>query len=60
MRGFAERNPKGHSTVQGRMDDGIDREALEDAGLDPEDPEVWKQQYRISDMLRCYEIWLQS
>ncbi|MRH93317.1 hypothetical protein GFY24_38890 [Nocardia sp. SYP-A9097] len=40
------------------MNDSIDRQALIDAGLDPDDPEVWEQQQRISDLLRCYGIQL--
>lgn len=33
--------------------DSIDRQALLDAGLDPDDPTVWETQFRISDLLVC-------
>ncbi|WP_188831189.1 hypothetical protein [Nocardia camponoti] len=34
--------------------DSVDRQALLDAGLDPDDPQVWAVQQRISDLLVCY------
>lgn len=36
--------------------DSVDRRALLDAGLDPDDPHVWAVQQRISDLLVCYGI----
>ncbi|MFD3430707.1 hypothetical protein [Nocardia fluminea] len=36
--------------------DSVDRQALIDAGLDPDDPQVWVVQRRISDLLVCYGI----
>ncbi|MEV6661552.1 hypothetical protein [Nocardia fluminea] len=36
--------------------DSVDRQALIDAGLDPDDPQVWVVQQRISDLLVCYGI----
>jgi len=36
--------------------DSVDRQALLDAGLDPDDPHVWAVQRRISDLLVCYGI----
>lgn len=36
--------------------DSIDRQALLDAELDPDDPAVWETQYRISDLLVCLGI----
>ena len=38
-------------------DEVIDRQALLDAGLDPDDPEVWAGQYRVRDFLVCVGIW---
>lgn len=34
----------------------VDRQALLDAGLDPDDPQVWATQRRISDLLVCLAI----
>ncbi|MBB5916808.1 hypothetical protein BJY24_005720 [Nocardia transvalensis] len=42
------------------MTDSIDREALLAAGLDPDDPEEWVTQRRVSDFLRCYSLWLEN
>ncbi|MEV0765158.1 hypothetical protein [Nocardia sp. NPDC050435] len=39
-------------------DDSIDRQALLDAGLDPDDPAVWDGQYWIRDLLICHGMWL--
>lgn len=36
--------------------DSVDRQALIDAGLDPDDPQVWAVQQRISDLLVCHGI----
>ncbi|TDP27834.1 hypothetical protein DFR75_1212 [Nocardia ignorata] len=36
--------------------DSIDRQALLDAELDPDDPAVWETQYRMSDLLVCLGI----
>ncbi|UGT55006.1 hypothetical protein [Nocardia asteroides] len=36
--------------------DSVDRQALLDAELDPDDPQVWVVQQRISDLLVCYGI----
>ncbi|MEU4711407.1 hypothetical protein AB0G00_33785 [Nocardia salmonicida] len=36
--------------------DSIDRQALLDAGLDPDDPAVWEIQFRVSDLLVCLGI----
>lgn len=36
--------------------DSIDRQALLDAGLDPDDPTVWETQLRISDLLVCLGV----
>ncbi|MEU3010084.1 hypothetical protein [Nocardia asteroides] len=36
--------------------DSVDRQSLIDAGLDPDDPQVWAVQRRISDLLVCYGI----
>lgn len=36
--------------------DSIDRQALLDAGLDPDDPTVWETQFRISDLLVCLGV----
>lgn len=38
--------------------DSIDRQALTDAGLDPDDPHVWETQRRVSNLLRCHGMWL--
>lgn len=46
--------------VQPDMTDSIDREALLAAGLDPDDPEEWVTQRRVSDFLRCYSLWLEN
>ncbi|WP_405135569.1 hypothetical protein [Nocardia sp. NBC_01388] len=40
--------------------DEDERQALLDEGVDPDDPEVQASQQRISDLLRCYGIWLAS
>ena len=40
--------------------DSIDRNALIDAEIDPDDPEEWTLQHRISDFLRCYSLWLKN
>ncbi|WP_063054747.1 hypothetical protein [Nocardia salmonicida] len=37
--------------------ESIDAQALIDAGLDTTDPQVWADQYRISDLLVCLGIW---
>ncbi|MGW5439226.1 hypothetical protein [Nocardia asteroides] len=36
--------------------ESVDRQALLDAGLDPDDPQTWATQQRISDLLVCYGI----
>ncbi|MGW5920726.1 hypothetical protein ACWFPY_17205 [Nocardia fluminea] len=36
--------------------DSVDRDALIDAGLDPDDPQVWADQQWVSDLLVCYGI----
>ncbi|MFE7720787.1 hypothetical protein ACFU44_17285 [Nocardia rhizosphaerihabitans] len=36
--------------------DSVDRQALLDADLDPDDPQTWAVQRRISDLLVCYGI----
>lgn len=42
------------------MDDSIDRQALIDADLDPDDPEVWASQRRVQELLICHGLWLKS
>lgn len=37
--------------------DSVDRDALIDAGLDPDDPQVWADQQWVSDLLVCIGIW---
>jgi hypothetical protein len=37
--------------------ESIDAQSLIDAGLDPDDPQVWADQYQVSDLLVCLEIW---
>ncbi len=39
--------------------DSVDRDALVDAGLDPDDPKVWADQRWVSDLLVCYGLSLQ-
>lgn len=39
--------------------DSVDRDALTDAGLDPDDPKVWADQQWVSDLLVCYGLSLQ-
>ena len=48
--------------VQTGMDEDqvIDRQALIDAGLDADDPEVWAAQRRVRDLLVCIGIWRAS
>ncbi|WP_194827861.1 hypothetical protein [Nocardia sp. XZ_19_231] len=41
---------------QGMGSDSIDRQALLDAGLDPDDPTVWETQFRVSDLLVCLGV----
>ncbi|MFJ2665706.1 hypothetical protein ACIO14_15265 [Nocardia fluminea] len=36
--------------------DSVDRDALIDAGLDPDDPKVWADQQWVSDLLVCYGL----
>jgi hypothetical protein len=36
--------------------DSVDRQALLDADLDPDDPQVWAVQQRISDLRVCYGL----
>ncbi|MFI6225298.1 hypothetical protein ACIBEH_32465 [Nocardia salmonicida] len=36
--------------------DSVDRQALIDADLDPDDPQVWAVQQQISDLLVCHGI----
>lgn len=40
--------------------ESVDREALIDAGLDPDDPQVWEDQRWVSDILACHGLWLRS
>ncbi|MFE3001416.1 hypothetical protein ACFXG4_41335 [Nocardia sp. NPDC059246] len=40
--------------------DEDERQALLDEGVDPDDPEVQAAQQRISDLLRCYGMWLRN
>ncbi|WP_194819303.1 hypothetical protein [Nocardia sp. XZ_19_385] len=41
-------------------DDPIDRQALREAGLDADDPQVWAGQRWIQDLLICHGIWLMN
>nr|WP_281423443.1 hypothetical protein [Nocardia tengchongensis] len=40
--------------------DEYERQALREEGADPDDPDVRHGQQWVSDLLRCYEIWLRS
>lgn len=52
---IASGNRSGTRAVEPGMGmDSVDRQALLDAGLDPDDPQVWAVQRRISDLLVCY------
>ncbi|WP_194817916.1 hypothetical protein [Nocardia sp. XZ_19_385] len=39
-------------------DDSIDRQALLDADLNPDDPLVWERQRWAHDLLTCHGMWL--
>ncbi|MBW0275203.1 hypothetical protein ATM97_05425 [Nocardia sp. MH4] len=47
--------PPGPSKPRMGMD-SVDRQALLDADLDPDEPQVWVVQQRISDLLVCHGI----
>ncbi|MEV0769955.1 hypothetical protein [Nocardia salmonicida] len=40
--------------------ESVDREALIEGGLDPDDPQVWEDQRWVSDIVACHGLWLRS